>query len=164
PYCRASRGPDRGVLTDRDRELIRGRSRRHRQMRPTTMRLRHLARELSTALELALVRMAPNPLIEELASASGLVTALQELPLDSAPLIEVRQAYDVLRDPASRRQWDETHASYSERRHSARFSSHAVDLTSGSSAQSLLDTFFDAFDLLAAGFMHEGRAAPAERL
>ncbi len=55
-------------------------------MPPTVMRLRHLAREVSTALELALVRMAPNPLIEQLASVAGLVTALQELPLDTEAL------------------------------------------------------------------------------
>jgi hypothetical protein len=55
-------------------------------MQPTAMRLRHLAREVSTALELALVRMAPNPLIEQLASVTGLLTALQELPLDTESL------------------------------------------------------------------------------
>jgi hypothetical protein len=55
-------------------------------MAPTTMHLRHLAREASTALELALVRMAPNALIEKLASVAGLLTALQELPLDTDAL------------------------------------------------------------------------------
>jgi hypothetical protein len=55
-------------------------------MQQTAMRLRHLARDVSTALELALVRMAPNPLIEQLASAAGLITALQELPLDTESL------------------------------------------------------------------------------
>jgi hypothetical protein len=55
-------------------------------MAPTTMSLRHLARETSTALELALVRMAPNALIEKLASAAGLLAALQELPLDTEAL------------------------------------------------------------------------------
>ena len=55
-------------------------------MAPTTMDLRHLAREVSTALELALVRPAPNTLIEQLASVAGLLTALQELPLDSESL------------------------------------------------------------------------------
>jgi hypothetical protein len=50
------------------------------------MNLRHLARETSTALELALVRMAPNPLIEKLASVAGLLTALRELPLDTDAL------------------------------------------------------------------------------
>jgi hypothetical protein len=55
-------------------------------MAPTTMHLRHLAREASTTLELALVRMAPNALIEKLASVTGLLTALQELPLDTDAL------------------------------------------------------------------------------
>lgn len=55
-------------------------------MQPIAMRLRHLAREATTALELSLVRMAPNPLIEQLASVTGLLTALQELPLDTESL------------------------------------------------------------------------------
>ena len=55
-------------------------------MQATAMSLRHLAREVSTALELSLVRMAPNPLIEQLASAAGLLTALEELPLDTEAL------------------------------------------------------------------------------
>jgi hypothetical protein len=52
----------------------------------STMQLRHLARETSSALELALVRMAPNALIEELAAVAGLLGALQELPLDTESL------------------------------------------------------------------------------
>lgn len=55
-------------------------------MQTTAMNLRHLAREVSTALELSLVRMAPNPLIEQLSSAAGLLTALEELPLDTEAL------------------------------------------------------------------------------
>ena len=55
-------------------------------MAATTMNLRHLAREVSTALELALVRLAPNALIEQLASVAGLLSALQELPLDTDSL------------------------------------------------------------------------------
>jgi len=50
------------------------------------MQLRHLGRELSTALELALVGRAPAPLVEQLASATGLVVALAELPLDTEAL------------------------------------------------------------------------------
>jgi hypothetical protein len=50
------------------------------------MRLRHLAREVATALELALVARAPSNLIERLASTTGLLVALEELPLDTEAL------------------------------------------------------------------------------
>lgn len=50
------------------------------------MRLRHLARELTTATELALVGKANSPLIEQLASCTGLLVALSELPLDTDAL------------------------------------------------------------------------------
>ena len=52
----------------------------------TPMRVRHLAREVSTALELAMVGMAPNAMIERLGSAAGLLMALTELPLDTEAL------------------------------------------------------------------------------
>lgn len=74
-------------------------------MQPTAMRLRHLAREVATALELALVRMAPNPLIEQLASVTGLLTALQELPLDTESLrIWADQA--LARAERAREEWN----------------------------------------------------------
>ena len=50
------------------------------------MKLRHLQRDLKTALELALVALAPRSLIEGIACAVGLIEALLELPLDSEPL------------------------------------------------------------------------------
>ena len=55
----------------------------------TTRRLdvSHLRREARTALELAIVELAPNDLIDGLALATGLLEALEELPLDSAPAI-----------------------------------------------------------------------------
>lgn len=103
--------------------------------------------------------------------------------LESGPFVEVQQAYEVLSDPGTRRQWDEANAPYSQRRHARRFVSPIVDATSASysqarqartvapdlaiarsSTESLFDTFFDAFDLLTAGFTHEGRAEQSERL
>jgi len=51
------------------------------------MDLRHLRRESRTALELAVVAMAPSELIDRLAAAAGLLEALVELPTDSAPVI-----------------------------------------------------------------------------
>ena len=49
--------------------------------------LRHLRREARTALELAIVELAPNELIERLGLVTGLLEALTELPADSAPAI-----------------------------------------------------------------------------
>jgi len=49
--------------------------------------LRHLRREARTALELAVVVLAPQELIDRLAAATGLLEALCELPTDSAPVI-----------------------------------------------------------------------------
>jgi DnaJ-class molecular chaperone len=120
------------------------------------------------------------------ASGSEIRTAYRTLALrhhpdvtsgpDAGPFIEVQQAYEVLRDPASRRAWDEAHSAYSERRHETLFTSPIIDLGAASYAdarhartvapdfaitpsapESLFDTFFDAFDMLAAGFVHEGR-------
>ncbi|HEY6175858.1 MAG TPA: hypothetical protein VIX73_15475 [Kofleriaceae bacterium] len=55
----------------------------------STMRLdlSHLRREARTALELAIVELAPTDLIERLALVTGLLEALSELPADSAPVI-----------------------------------------------------------------------------
>ena len=80
-------------------------------MQPTAMRLRHLTREVSTALELSLVRMAPNPLIEQLASAAGLIAALQELPLDTeALMVWANQAVErAERAIAEWSSWEERH-------------------------------------------------------
>jgi hypothetical protein len=49
--------------------------------------LRHLRRETRTALELAIVELAPNDLIDSLAVAAGLLEALVALPPDSAPAL-----------------------------------------------------------------------------
>lgn len=47
------------------------------------LELKHLAREVKTALELAIVGLAPNELVERLAVSSGLLDAVAELPLES---------------------------------------------------------------------------------
>jgi hypothetical protein len=55
---------------------------------PTTrLDLSHLRREARTALELAIVELAPTDLIERLALVTGLLEALSELPAESAPAI-----------------------------------------------------------------------------
>jgi hypothetical protein len=49
--------------------------------------LSHLRREARTALELAIVELAPTDMIDRLALVTGLLEALAELPADSAPAI-----------------------------------------------------------------------------
>jgi len=51
------------------------------------MDLSHLRRESRTALELAIVELAPTDLIDRLAVVTGLLETLAELPADSAPAI-----------------------------------------------------------------------------
>jgi hypothetical protein len=53
----------------------------------TSMELSHLRRDSRTALELAVVAMAPSELVDRLATAAGLLEALVELPADSAPVL-----------------------------------------------------------------------------
>jgi len=49
--------------------------------------LSHLRREARTALELAVVALAPSELVERLAAAAGLLEALIELPANSPPAL-----------------------------------------------------------------------------
>lgn len=49
--------------------------------------LSHLRRETRTALELAVVALAPSELVERLAAAAGLLEALIELPANSPPAL-----------------------------------------------------------------------------
>jgi hypothetical protein len=51
--------------------------------------LSHLRRESRTALELAIVAMAPSDLVDRLAAAAGLLEALLELPTDSSPVVAI---------------------------------------------------------------------------
>ena len=53
----------------------------------TLLDLSHLRRETRTALELAVVALAPSELIDPLAKAAGLLEAIDELPTDSAPVV-----------------------------------------------------------------------------
>ena len=47
------------------------------------MELRHLGRDLKTALELGIVGLCPSELVDRLASASGLIDAIADLPIES---------------------------------------------------------------------------------
>ncbi|HWA70772.1 MAG TPA: hypothetical protein VG937_00485 [Polyangiaceae bacterium] len=49
--------------------------------------LSHLRRETRTALELAVVALAPSELLERLAASAGLLEALIELPPNSPPAL-----------------------------------------------------------------------------
>jgi hypothetical protein len=53
----------------------------------TALDLAHLRRETRTALELAVVVLAPAEIIDQLAAAAGLFEALVELPEDSPPVV-----------------------------------------------------------------------------
>jgi DnaJ-class molecular chaperone len=69
--------------------------------------------------------------------------------------IELKQAYDVLSHESTRRAWDAAHAPYSQRRHALRVSpSIAIAVPERVSP---FDAVLDAFDLLSADFLHEGR-------
>jgi hypothetical protein len=54
---------------------------------PTRLDFSHVRREARTALELAIVQLAPTELIEALALVTGLLEALAELPFDSPPTL-----------------------------------------------------------------------------
>jgi hypothetical protein len=55
--------------------------------RKARLDLSHLRRECRTALELAILELAPTDLIDRLAVVTGLLEALAELPADSAPAL-----------------------------------------------------------------------------
>jgi hypothetical protein len=63
-----------------------------RSERPTAppaseLNLSHLRRETRTALELAVVALAPSELLDRLAAPAGLLEALVELPSNSPPAL-----------------------------------------------------------------------------
>ena len=55
--------------------------------RESLLDLSHIRRETRTALELAVVGLAPSDLVDRLAWAAGLLEAIVELPPDSAPVL-----------------------------------------------------------------------------
>lgn len=77
----------------------------------TKIDLSHLRRESRTALELAVVAMAPSDLVDRLATAAGLLEALVELPTDSAPVLAVvpRVTTRARRALEEWRQWHHEH-------------------------------------------------------
>ena len=71
---------------------------------PSKMTLRHLKREVGTALELAIVAPAPSQIIEELATTTGLLSALEELPLDTE-LLRIKASESVVRAERGLADW-----------------------------------------------------------
>lgn len=55
--------------------------------REAAVNLSHLRRETRTALELAVVALAPSQLTDHLATVAGLLEALAELPSNSPPAL-----------------------------------------------------------------------------
>ena len=49
---------------------------------PSPMQLRHVGREVKTAVELAIVALCPQELLERLAATAGLLEAVAGLPVD----------------------------------------------------------------------------------
>ena len=75
------------------------------------MELRHLEREVKTAVELGIVGLCHPELLERLAAICGLLDATAELPVDSPPVAVlvpklVARANTALREWAA---WQEEH-------------------------------------------------------
>jgi len=63
------------------------RTARSRAATKAELSLSHLRRETRTALELAVIALAPSTLLERLAASAGLLEALIELPSNSPPAL-----------------------------------------------------------------------------
>lgn len=77
----------------------------------TTLDLSHLRRQTRTALELAVVALAPAPVIDRLASVAGLLEALVELPPGSPPVLALTPRV-ARRGRAALSEWNAWHAKY----------------------------------------------------
>jgi hypothetical protein len=81
----------------------------------TRLDLSHLRRESRTALELAVVAMAPSGLVDRLAAAAGLLEALVELPRDSAPVMAIVPRV-AIRARTALEEWQKWHAEHLEKK------------------------------------------------
>jgi hypothetical protein len=75
----------------------------------------HSRREVRTALELAVVTLAPAELVDRLAAAAGLLEALGELPTDSAPVIALVPSVEI-RTKKALDDWQKWQAEYLEKK------------------------------------------------
>jgi hypothetical protein len=90
---------------------------RHRRRTEEALRVSHLRREVKTALELAVAALAHAEVIDGLATAAGLLEALNEFPKASAPVLATLPRATELAE-RSLRAWREWQA-LPTRRHSA---------------------------------------------
>jgi hypothetical protein len=72
---------------------------------PTALDLRHLRRQIRSALELAVVGLAPSDLLDRLAASAGLLETLAELPAE-APAVSALIPGVADRARAALGQWD----------------------------------------------------------
>lgn len=79
------------------------------------MDLSHLRRESRTALELAIVTMAPSDLVDRLAASAGLLEAVVELPADSAPIIALVPKL-LIRTRSALEDWQKWHHEHLEKK------------------------------------------------
>lgn len=85
---------------------------RARERGETPLDVSHLRRETRTALELAIVALAPSKLIDRLAVAAGLLEAMSELPSNSPPALALmpKTAERARRALLSWHEWEDKHA------------------------------------------------------
>jgi hypothetical protein len=79
------------------------------------MDLSHLRRESRTALELAVVALAPSDLVDRLATSAGLLEAIAELPTDSAPVSAIVSKL-VTRTRSALDDWQKWHHEHLEKK------------------------------------------------
>jgi len=81
----------------------------------TQKELAQLREEARVALDLAVVALAPSPLLERLAMAVGLLESLGELPADSPPVVALVPK-TIARSKSSLDDWRSWHKQHLERR------------------------------------------------
>jgi hypothetical protein len=81
----------------------------------TLEELGHLRHEARSALDLAVVALAPTPLVDRLATAVGLLESLAELPTDSPPVVAMVPK-TLARAKSSLEDWRAWHRKYLARR------------------------------------------------
>jgi hypothetical protein len=78
-------------------------------------KLNHLRRDARTALELAVVALAPAALVDRLAASAGLLEALAELPAESPPVVALVPRV-VTRAQRALEEWQSWHQAYLDKR------------------------------------------------
>jgi hypothetical protein len=78
-------------------------------------KLTHLRRDARTALELAVIALAPAALVARLAASAGLLEALAELPTDSPPVVALVPRV-VTRAQRALEDWQKWHQAYLDKR------------------------------------------------